>query len=186
MSARSRTQNRPHVSSDSSTPSGSHSRSTTIRNRESPYSSLTRHKSDSGNNSPSTTLKRLSKSKKFINNVKTEALGLQLSNTEQQQQSVTTDEDADHISDIDDESPKAFSKIATQFIRPSITSAISATENVRNLTINDSISVIPKGGHGFDVVTNQPLPLSNTQVYQLFDQMQNELFRCKLCQKVRS
>jgi hypothetical protein len=193
MSARSRlarrAQNQSRAISNSSTPSVSRVRSTTARGRDAPYDSLTRRTSDTGNNSPSTTLKRLSKIK-ITNHGKNEASRLQLSNNEQQQQqqqqqqNVTTDEDADLIDDEANESPINISRTTTQPIRSSIANTTSTIDIVQNLSINDSSGVIPKAGHASRMIINQPVPVSNPQVYQLFDQMPNELFRCKLCQKV--
>jgi hypothetical protein len=201
MSARirveTRAQNQSRATSNSSTSIVSRVRSTATRDQNLPYESFIRRTSDSGNNSPSTALKRLSKSKKFTNNGGNEAAGSksfdnkqrqrQRPPQQQQQQNVTTDEDADLIDDEEDDSPINISRTTTQSInnQSSIANTTSTTDIVQNLSLNDNSSVIPKVVHGSGVINNQALPMNNAQVYQLFDKMSNDLFRCKLCQKVR-
>jgi hypothetical protein len=110
MSARSRVetraQNQSLATSNSSTSIGSRVRSTATRDQNLPYESFTRRTSDSGNNSPSAALKRLSESKNFINNGVNEAAeSKSFDNKQQQQQNVTTDEE--------DESPINISRTTT-------------------------------------------------------------------------
>jgi hypothetical protein len=110
MSARirveTRAQNQSRATSNSSTSIVSRVRSTATRDQNLPYESFIRRTSDSGNNSPSTALKRLSKSKKFTNNGVNEAAeSKSFDNKQQQQQNVTTDEE--------DESPINISRTTT-------------------------------------------------------------------------
>ncbi|CAF4092138.1 unnamed protein product [Rotaria sp. Silwood2] len=182
MSARSRVstraQGRPQISSNSSTPSSSRVRSITARDKSSPYGSLTRRKSNNENKSTSKTLKRLNNDNQRMNDKQNDVFEPQLSDDEQQQNDFEIQSDDDGNAELTQNTTTT----TRQTINPQPTSANTTLINdfIQQFSLNDN-HTMSTTVHGSDPNNNNVM--SNTEVYKLFDQITNGLFRCKLCQQ---
>ncbi|CAF1442662.1 unnamed protein product [Rotaria sordida] len=174
---------RPQISSNSSTPISSRIRSITAHDKISPYRSLTRRKSNNGNKSTSKTLKRLYNDNQRMNDKQNDVFEPQLPDDEQQQQQqqndveVQSDDDGD--AELKQNTTTTTREIINQQPTPADTTLIS--DFIQQFSLNDNNNTMSTTVRGFDPNNNKAV--ANCEVYKLFDQITNCLFRCKLCQQ---
>ncbi|CAF4254127.1 unnamed protein product, partial [Adineta steineri] len=177
MRARSRVNARTSDASNSSIPSTRRVRSTTVRNRSSPYGPLGRRSTTDNdeNQLSSESLERPKNNKPRAKNQPRNSKS-RLSTDEIQQIFIQNQ------MDDNDESPQTKSNSTVQIINSQSSSTHTTTNNLlQNLSLNDSstttLTIVPNN------VTDKKHIIDNEKVYNLFNKIDTNLFSCKTCQE---
>ena len=181
MSARAQNSSRRSV--NSSTSNNSRVRSTSARDRSSPYGSLTRRSNHNENRTSSSTTSQLVYHKRNSLNDRNNVFESHLVDVEQQQRGAigrSDDDDDDNNDQIQHNTANVTISTASSqsnSFHATLTNSLSQNLSLNNDTTTTSTVIRPS-------YLNKNYVVGNHEVYKLFDKTTNDLYRCKLCQLV--